>query len=79
MHYFLQYLLEQSKKEVDKVFRVSKQTNLVEIWLGGRVEEITVRAFLLIPRLIAIKYPKHITLWDIDTVILLKIVIIIGA
>ena len=72
-------MLEQSKKEVDKVFRVSQQTNLVEIWLGGRVGEITVGAFLLISRLIAIKYPKHITLCDIDTVILLKIVIIIGA
>ena len=41
------------------------------------MRETIVGAFLLTPRLIGIKYSKHITLCDIDTVILLIIVIII--
>ena len=41
------------------------------------MRETIVGAFLLTPWLIGIKYSKHITLCDIDTVILLIIVIII--
>ena len=34
MYYFCNNLLDQSQKEIDKVFLVKPQTNLVKTWLG---------------------------------------------
>ena len=49
----------------------------MKTWLVGGLRETILGAFLLTPWLIGIKYSKHITLCDTDTVILLIIVIII--
>ena len=44
---------------------------------GGDVVETNIGAFLLTPSFIDIKYPKHIAVCDTNTVILLRIKIII--
>ena len=67
------------KNKFDKVFILKQEKNLVKTWKRGGMRETMGGGFLLTSWLIAIKYPKQITLFDTNTVILLIIVIIIDA